>query len=293
MKASLVVHGGTWEIPSEQIEAHRVGCKAAVMAGWQVLSTGGHALDAIEAAIRVMEDDPALNAGTGSVLNLEGEVQLDAGLMEGANLQAGAVAALRTIKNPITLARRVLESEYVLIVGEGAVSFASAAGIEECIPEELVVNRQVKLWEAMRADAALGVQRAETVGAVAIDHRGNIAAGNSTGGRPFKPPGRVGDSPLVGCGFYADNALGGAACTGPGEGIIRVVLAHTAVQLLAERERAQQAAELAVQILSEKVGGRGGVIMVDRNGGVGRAFSTAAMGYAYMTEDQDEPIVGV
>ena len=293
MKASLVVHGGAWDIPPELIEAHRLGCKAAVVAGWEVLSTGGHALDAIEAAIRVMEDDPALNAGTGSVLNLEGEVQLDAGLMEGANLQAGAVAALRTIKNPITLARRVLESEYVFIAGEGAVSFASAAGIEECRPEELVVNREVKRWEAMRADAALGVQRADTVGAVAIDHRGNVSAGNSTGGRPFKHPGRVGDSPLVGSGFYADNALGGAACTGQGEGIIRVVLAHTAVQLLAERKRVQEAAELAVQIVKERVGGRGGVIMMDRNGDVGRAFNTGAMGYAYMSEDQDEPIVGV
>jgi beta-aspartyl-peptidase (threonine type) len=293
MKASLVVHGGAWEIQPELIEPHRLGCKAAVKAGWQVLSTGGPALDAIEAAIRVMEDDPALNAGTGSVLNLEGEVQLDAGLMEGANLQAGAVAALRTIKNPITLARRVLESESVFIVGEGAVSFASVAGIEECSPEELVVNREVKLWEATRADAALRVQPADTVGAVAIDYRGNIAAGNSTGGRPFKPPGRVGDSPLVGCGFYADNTLGGAACTGQGEGIIRVVLAHSAVQLLAGGERAQQAAELAVQILKEKVGVRGGVIMVDCSGNVGHAFNTGAMGYAWMSEDQDEPVVGV
>jgi len=295
----LIVHAGAWDIPPELIQAHRSGCKAALLAGWEVLSAGGHAVDAIEAAIRVMEDNPALNAGTGSVLNLEGEVQLDAGIMEGASLQAGGVGALRTIKNPITLARRVLESEYVLIVGEGAISFARAAGIEECSNEELVEERELKLWKAWRPETASrasdsdGVLRADTVGAVALDHRGNIAAGNSTGGRPLKYPGRVGDSPLVGCGLYADNALGGVACTGLGEGIIRVALAHSAVQLLQQGKHVQEAAALAVQLLQEKVGGRGGVIMVDRNGDVGHAFNTGAMAYSYMSDDQDEPIVGV
>lgn len=299
MNALLIVHGGAWDIPPDLIEAHKSGCAAALMAGWDVLSAGGPALDAIEAAVRVMEDDPALNAGTGAVLNLEGEVQLDAGIMEGASLQAGAVAAVRTVKNPITLARRVLESEYVFIVGEGAVSFARAAGIEECSNEDLVEERELRLWKARRASMASGASGAsgalgaDTVGAVAIDRRGHIAAGNSTGGRPLKPPGRVGDSPLIGCGLYADDTLGGAACTGQGEGIIRVALAHSAVQLLQQGKHVQETAELAVQLLRQKVRGRGGVIMVDRNGNVGHAFNTGAMGYAYMSEEQDEPIVGV
>lgn len=299
MKASMIVHGGAWDIPPDLIEAHKLGCRGALSAGWEILSSGGHALDAVEAAIRVMEDDPALNAGTGSVLNAEGQVQLDAGIMEGADLQAGAVAALTTVKNPITLARRVLESEHIFIVGDGATAFARAVETEECANEALVVEREFRLWEAWRAEAAPpnpGAEeglRGDTVGAVAIDRQGNIVAGNSTGGQPFKPPGRVGDSPLIGCGLYADNVLGGAACTGEGEGIIRVALAHSAVQLLNADNQVQDAAVLAVQLLKERVGARGGVIMVDRKGDLGYAFNTGVMAYAYITEERDAPVVGV
>lgn len=298
MKASLIVHGGAWDIPPELIEAHKSGCRAALLKGWEILHSGGHALDAVEAAIRVMEDAPGLNAGTGSALNAEGQVELDASIMEGAGLQAGAVAAVQTIKNPITLARRVLESEYIFIVGEGAVLFARGAGIEECSSEELVVERERRLWEAQRSEttAAQGADmslRSDTVGAVAMDRQGNIVTGNSTGGRPFKHPGRVGDSPLIGCGIYADNGLGGAACTGQGEGIIRVALAHSAVQLLKDGKPVQEAAGLAAQLLQEKVDGRGGLIMVNHQGDVGYAFNTPHMAYAYLGEDMEEPAVGI
>ena len=299
MRVSLIVHGGAWDIPPDLIEAHKSACQAALLEGWEILSSEGHALEAVEAAIRVMEDDPALNAGTGAVLNAEGQIELDAGIMEGAGLEAGAVAAVQNIRNPISVARKVLESEYVLIVGEDAVLFAGTAGMERCSREELVVDRELKLWKTLRRGVASrsqvshGPTGGDTVGAVAIDHRGDIAVGNSTGGRPFKHPGRVGDSPLVGCGLYADNTLGGAACTGEGEAIIRVVLAKTAVDLLKRGSPVREAAALAVEMLREKVNGRGGLIMVDCNGNVGYSFNTPAMAHAYMSEDQDEPVIGV
>jgi beta-aspartyl-peptidase (threonine type) len=263
------------------------------------LQAGGHALDAVEVAIRKMEDNPDLNAGTGSVLNSEGKVQLDASIMEGAELHAGAVAAVETIRNPISLSRLVLESENVFLVGEGAVQFARTAGIQECRNSELVVERELRLWEAwLRGQGTdgqgiSGDPCADTVGAVAMDDRGTVVAGDSTGGRPFKHPGRVGDSPLIGCGVYADSTVGGVACTGWGESITRVVLAKTAVDLLREGKPVREAAELAVQVLMDRVDGRGGVIMMDAKGNVGYAFSTAALARAYLTEDMDEPVAGV
>jgi beta-aspartyl-peptidase (threonine type) len=296
---SLIVHGGAWDIPDDLLEAHRVACRVALLAGWSILQSGGHALDAVEAAIRSMEDDPTLNAGTGAVLNAQGEVQLDASLMEGEHLKAGAVAAVQGIKNPISVARLVVESENVLLVAEGALRFAREAGIEECDNESLIVERERKLWQAWRKESgsrlAAGLQagRGDTVGCVALDERGTIAAGNSSGGRPFKHPGRVGDCPLVGCGIYADNLIGGAACTGVGEDIIRVVMAKFAVDLLKDGETAREAAARAVSLLKGKVDGRGGLILVDRAGEIGFAFNTVRMAYAYLTEGMGEPVVGV
>jgi beta-aspartyl-peptidase (threonine type) len=299
MAVSLIVHGGAWDIPDELIEAHKSGCKAALLEGWSILQAGGGALDAVEAVIRRMEDNPVLNAGTGAVLNARGEVQLDASIMDGQELRAGAVAAVQGISNPITLARRVLESENVLLVAEGAVEFARAAGVPECNPQELIVERELRLWEDWRREKvsldgeAPGNGIRDTVGAVALDSHGNIAAGDSTGGSPFKHPGRVGDSPLIGSGVYADNEVGGAACTGWGEGITRVVLAKTTLDLIGQGQPVQRAAELAVELLRERVDGRGGVIVVDGSGHVGFAFSTAALARAYLTEGMGVPVVGV
>jgi beta-aspartyl-peptidase (threonine type) len=299
MGPSLIVHGGAWDIPDELREAHQAGCRAALMAGWSVLRDGGHALDAVEAAIRVMEDDPALNAGTGAVLNAAGEVQLDASIMDGAQLRAGAVAAVQGIKNPISLARLVLESDNVFLVGEGAVQFGRSSGMGLCNPRELVVERELRSWEARRGEMDVGqavgsrTVVADTVGAVAVDSRGDLAAGDSTGGTPFKHPGRVGDSPLIGCGIYADNCVGGAACTGWGESITRVVLAKSALTLLEEGRSVQEAATRAVGLLKDRVAGRGGVILVDSNGDVGYAFNTAAMARGYVKEGMSEPVVGV
>jgi beta-aspartyl-peptidase (threonine type) len=299
MTVSIVVHGGAWDIPDDLVEAHELACKAALLEGWGILASGGHALDAVETAIRVMEDDPHLNAGTGSVLNAEGKVQLDASIMEGAGLSAGAVAAVEGLKNPISLARRVLESENVFLVAEGALLFAKATGMELCSEEELVVERELRLWQEWRESRAAAEGEAssyavgDTVGAVAMDERGNIAAGDSTGGRPFKHPGRVGDSPLIGCGVYADNGLGGAACTGQGESITRVVLARTALEFVRNGSPAQEAAKLAIRLLGDKVDGRGGVILIDPRGEVGFAFSTEALAHAYLMEGMQDPVVSV
>ncbi len=299
MTLSLIVHGGAWDIPDDLVEAHKVGSRAALMAGWRTLTAEGHALDAVEAAIRVMEDDPNLNAGTGAVLNFEGKVQLDASLMDGARLAAGAVAVVTGVKNPVSLARKVLESENVLLAAEGALLFAREAGVEFCAEEELVVERELRRWQAWREERAQEARNAhrpsgaDTVGAVAMDGRGNVAAGNSTGGRSFKHPGRVGDSPLVGSGIYADNRVGGAACTGWGEDIIRMVLAKTALDLVKGGRSAQEAAATAVRLLKEDVDGHGGVIVIDHTGKVGYSFNTAAMAYAYLTEGMQDPVVGV
>lgn len=252
---SLIVHGGAWPIPDEAVEDCRAGCRAALQAGWHILTRGGSAVEAVEAAIVVLEDHPVFDAGVGSHLNLDGVVELDAILMDGTSLQAGAVAAVRRVRNPIRLARRILEAgQHILLVAEGAERFAADHGFPLCSPDELIVPRERAAWA--RCQAAGGHQAAfhayapvgacsrtplqcpepsregGTVGAVARDRAGNIAAGTSTGGTCCKHPGRVGDSPLIGCGCYADSAVGGASATGWGEAIMRLVLAKSAVDLL-------------------------------------------------------------
>ena len=297
MPTALIVHGGAWDIPDELVEAHREACLAAVEAGWATLQAGGAAVDAVERAIRVMEDHPGLDAGIGSFLNAEGEVELDAGMMDGTTLDVGSVAAVHGIRHPVTLARRVMESEHVLLVGRGAERFAESQGVEHCPPALLVVPRELERWSAIHADGGFQVRSAfvragDTVGAVALDADRNIATGTSTGGTPHKPPGRVGDSPLAGCGYYADSTLGGASCTGWGEAIIRVVWAKTAVERMAQDD-AMAAARWAVEHLARKVDGLGGIILLDRQGRVGHAFSTPRMAFAYMQEGLAQPVLGI
>jgi len=252
----------------------------------------------------VLEDDPSFDAGKGSFLNAQGRVEMDASIMDGANLNTGAVAAVQCVKNPIKLARKVLDSDWALIVGEGALEFAREQGVETCNNWSLVTQQELQRWaehpgqvQNYLRDGAfysdlLGPS-GDTVGAVAMDDKGNIAAGTSTGGSNNKPCGRVGDSPQIGCGTYADNSKGGVSMTGPGELVIRVVLAKHAVDLLKEDFRAQQAADSAIQYLKARVGGVGGIIIVDHWGGVGHAKTTHMMSCAYMTEGLSEPVVEV
>jgi len=295
----IIVHGGAWSIPDDLVEPHKAGCREAALAGWRILCEGGSALDAVEAVTRVMEDDPTFDAGVGSVLNRDGVVELDAAIMDGRTLEAGAVIGLQTFANPITLARRVLESgEHVVLMGEGARRFARELGIPECDPESLIVPREREVWEQARRGEYGIVQeffgeRQDTVGAVAMDRDGNLAAGNSTGGPAYKRPGRVGDVPLIGCGSYADNDWGAACSTGHGEAITRIVMAKHAVSLLEHRFSPQITAEVTIRQMEEKIGGRAGIIMIDRKGRLGAAFNTPHMAHAWMTGELDEPVVRV
>lgn len=318
MTIALIVHGGAWNIPDDEVAANKAGCRRALDTGWMTLERGGTALDAVEAAIRVLEDDPIFDAGVGSVLNSDGIVELDAAIMEGATLRSGGIAAVRRIRNPITLARRVLESQVILLVGEGAERFAAAAGVPLCDPAELIVARERERWQTLRAQAGYQTQDAfgaagqgsdttketqgaeaptlaqpvDTVGAVALDRYGHLAAGTSTGGTANKPPGRVGDSPLIGCGLYADDLTGGCSSTGWGESIIKVLLAKTATDLIGAGRDPMDAARAAIDILGRRVGGLGGCILLDTKGRIGLAFNTPRMAYAYRADDGRE-LIGV
>jgi beta-aspartyl-peptidase (threonine type) len=290
---TIIVHGGAWDIPDALVDDHLAGVRAAAAAGGAVLRTGGTALDAVEAAVRLMEDDPIFDAGRGAFLTSDGTVELDAGLMLGATRQVGAVAAVRRVAHPITLARRVLESErFAFLVGEGATRFAAACGIELVDEAALIVARERERWDAERRDPTFDPQRAfgglpgDTVGAVALDRHGHLTAATSTGGVPFKHPGRVGDSPLPGCGYYATPA-GGASSTGYGEAILRAGLARTAVERLAPPWdlSPQEAARAALATLTALEGapvGPGGLILLDARGRPAWAFTTPRMAYAWL-----------
>jgi beta-aspartyl-peptidase (threonine type) len=295
---AIIVHGGAGAIPAEEHAAYQAGCRAAALAGFDVLRRGGSALDAIEAAIVYLEDDPAFDAGVGSYLNRDGVVQLDAGIMDGHTYQIGAVIAIERVKNPIRVARRLLAGEHTIFAGPGATAYAQASGIPLCDPEDLVSAPERERWrlecsQLVASPDASGVPGKQgTVGAVAIDRAGTIVAGTSTGGSMFKPAGRVGDSPLPGCGYYADNALAGVSSTGHGESIMRVLLARSAADLCARLE-APQAAEAAIRLLDERVGGKAGLILIDHAGRVGYAHSTPYMARAFMLEGMEEPKVGI
>ena len=294
---ALIVHGGAWDIPDDEVAAHKAGCMAALAAGWAILAAGGGALDAVEAAVRSLEDDPTYDAGVGSFLNAIGEVELDAAIMDGNTMLSGAVAAVQRVRHPITLARRVLESDYILLVGAGAESFAQGAGVELCAADDLVVDRERARWKAQQGQPGFRGRDAfraahDTVGAVALDAAGNLAAATSTGGIPNKLPGRVGDSPLLGSGLYADNETGGCSTTGWGESIMKVVLAKTVTDGLRDGSHPRAAAENGIRYLARRVGGLGGCIVLDRAGQVGWAHNTPRMAFAYRLDGQD-PLVAI
>jgi len=280
---ALIVHGGAGADPQEGREELREGIRQAVQAGWDALEAGGSSLDAVEAAVRVLEDHPRFNAGRGSVLTSAGTVEMDASIMEGNELRNGAVGSVTAIRHPISLARRILESgRHSLFVGAGAVERARAFGIPPCDPAELITERQMRRLRAVQAG---------TVGAVAMDRRGVIAAATSTGGMAGKLPGRVGDSALIGCGTYAESNLGGVSCTGDGEAIIRVVLARRALETLKSVDDPGQACRVAVDVLVEEGRGQGGLILVDWRGRTGWAHSTPLLPVGFMSPSHAAPIV--
>ncbi|MDZ4877045.1 MAG: Isoaspartyl peptidase [Chroococcidiopsis cubana SAG 39.79] len=283
MIPTIIVHGGAKTISQDKVAANNAGCIAAAEAGWIVLISGGTATEAVEAAIRVLEADPTFNASLGATLNSDGEVELDAAIMEGS-LSWGAVAAVQGIRHPISVARQIMDEKPRLLVARGAERYAADNGAEMCKKEVLIASEQWQQWQEDRKV----LDRPNTVGCVALDASGVLAAGTSTGGTTNQQSGRVGDSAVVGCGLYADNKLGACSTTGDGESIIPVVLAKTAIDLLTGDRHPDEAAQMAIDTLASKIKGEAGCILLDRQGRMGWAFNSSHMAGAYMTVGQDK-----
>jgi L-asparaginase / beta-aspartyl-peptidase len=301
-RIALAVHGGAGTIERskmtmEREQEYRAGIEHALRAGRELLDRGGSSLDAVEAAVRVLEDDPNFNAGKGSVFTSAGTNEMDAAIMDGKTLNAGAVACLEHVRNPIVLARTLMEkSKHVMIVGRRAEEFAKRNDIELVDAKYFFTQRRWdELQEAKAAEKSAaqgrkkfiisGAESRGTVGAVARDAQGNLAAATSTGGTTNKLPGRVGDSPIVGGGTYANNATCAVSCTGDGEFFIRAVVAHQ-VSALMELSGISltEAAERALAN-AQKLGGTGGLIAVDKDGNVTLPFNTSGMYRGYVGEN--------
>lgn len=286
---AIVVHGGAGRVDAARHPAIIDGCAAAAAAGFAVLAAGGRALDAVQAAVRVLEDHPELNAGLGAVLNRAGEIELDAAIVDGETLAIGAVAAVPELRRPIDLARAVLDDgEHVLLAGPAAWAFARERGFAPAEPGAMVTERQRARWAARHAPPT-GDQDGGTVGAVAVDARGHVAAATSTGGILDKRPGRVGDSPLPGAGTWADDAGGAASATGDGEAIIRIGLTRRLVDRVAAGEAIDDVAAALVGELAPRGRGHGGVIAVDPHGRVAAVHDTETMAVAVITDDGTGP----
>jgi L-asparaginase / beta-aspartyl-peptidase len=311
----FVIHGGAGtilksEMSAEREREYRAKLTEALMMGYGILKKGGGGLDAVEAAIRLMEDSPLFNAGKGAVFTNAGTNELDASIMDGKTLKAGAVASLKRIKNPISLARLVMEkSKHVMMVGEGAEAFAKQQGIE-FVPQSYFYTES--RWKALQREKAAEEeqnkaprdkkqqrQHAEmfdhaygTVGAVALDQGGNLAAGTSTGGMTNKRFGRVGDSPIIGAGTYANNRTCGISATGDGEYFIRLSVAHDLSAMLEYKGLSLQEAADAVIEKVGKLGGKGGLIAIDKSGNIAMSFNTAGM-YRGRVGRDEQPIIEI
>ena len=268
---ALLVHGGAKTIRPERAAANRAGCLAALAAGRAVLTAGGSAVNAVVAAIRVLEDDPTFNAGYGSVLNSDGEVELDAALMDGATLDVGSVAAVRGVRNPIDLAKALLRDDPVFLVGDGAARYAAEKHVELCDPG-------FHIAQEMLADEAC-----DTVGCVAFDMHGDLAAGASTGGLHGVRPGRVGDAPIPGCGLAAENGLGAVAFSGDGESILRLTLAGRLMHDLETSAPAQAAARAIGRM--PRVGGEAGCIVLGPRGEPAVAHNSQNFAFGFASQD--------
>lgn len=289
MKPSMIVHGGAWDIPDDQVEDHTDGCRRAAELGYDILARSGTALDAVEQAVSLLEDEPVFDAGRGSALNQHGQVEMDAIIMDGATLRSGAVAAIQHVFHPVQVARKVIErTPYALLAGDGALEFALSQGFDKCSEEDLLVGRELEDYREFLRTGVLRTREhfagkgTDTVGACAMDSDGHMAAATSTGGIARKLPGRVGDSPLIGSGAYADDTVGAASATGWGEKIMAVVLSKTALDFLRETSDASTACRMAIDVLQRRVSGYGGLIMISRDGSVGYSHNTPSMAMAFI-----------
>ena len=293
-KIAFAIHGGAGTIERDKMteekeKAYRAGLEKALKAGYEILQRGGSSLDAVETAIRLLEDDPHFNAAKGAVFNSEGVNELDASIMDGKTLKAGAVASVRRVKNPISLARLVMEkTPHVMLDGAGAEAFAKEQGIELVDPKYFFTQERWDALQRKKAEAKQGGSTGKkylisdqdvhgTVGAVALDQQGNLAAATSTGGTTNKRPGRIGDSPIIGAGTYANNATCAVSGTGDGEYFIRAVVGYQVSSLMQHRGLSvNAAADAAIKQVGE-LGGEGGLIAVDRNGQIAMPFNTNGM----------------
>jgi L-asparaginase / beta-aspartyl-peptidase len=329
---AFAVHGGAWQIPDDEAEAHNRGIRAALATGRRVLEGGGSALDAVTEAIALLEEDPTFDAGIGSVLNTAGQVEMDASIMDGFDLRAGAVACVREVQSPVRLARALLErGRHVFLSGDGAHEAARLLGLPMADPDSFVVERERRRLAAILDDDRFRIPDpfdhpearddvgflprlcsggspapGGTVGAVARDHRGRLAAATSTGGAPGKWPGRIGDSPVIGAGTFADDEAGACSATGWGESILRAGLASDAVRRLQPSLgggpeppdavlplHPALAARAAILWFRRRVAGLGGVLLMDRCGRVGWAFNTPRMSRGVWVEGPDQELVGL
>lgn len=290
---TVLVHGGAGDLAPGRLDRHLAGCRAAAAAGADVLRAGGRAIDAVERAVLVLEDDPCFNAATGACLNADGFIELDAAIMEGSRLRAGAVCALPPFAHPIAIARAALDDgRHVFYAGEGARRFAVEHGFTPVDSAAMTTAFARDQWAHARARDASADGRnpgtgAGTVGAVARDAGGTVASATSTGGRVNKAVGRVGDSPVLGAGTYADDDAGACSATGHGESALRVCLANSAVDMLRLRTHPEEAARAVIRSMATRVGGLGGLILVDRFGRIGLARSTPSMIWAAVGERID------
>jgi beta-aspartyl-peptidase (threonine type) len=286
----LVIHGGAGVVAPEELapegrRACREKLREAVDAGYDVLDRGGTALDAVVASVSVMEDSRLFNAGSGAVLNADGICELDAAVMDGGMLRAGSVAGLRHIKNPILLARAVMDkSAHVMLIGEGAERFAFGIGFESVANAQLQTKRRIEELERARKSPRRS-GKLGTVGCAARDRQGNLAAGTSTGGLTNKEFGRVGDSPILGAGTYANNATCALSATGEGEYFIRACAAHDVSALMEYKGASLEAATAAAIAKVAKLGGSGGMVAIDRMGVVAMPFNTVGMYRAFRLSD--------
>jgi L-asparaginase / beta-aspartyl-peptidase len=298
-KIGLVVHGGAGtmergKMSSQHEREYRAGIESALRAGWEILQRGGSALDATEAAVRTFEDDPLFNAGKGSVFNADGVNEMDAAIMDGKTLRAGAVANLQHVKNPINLARLVMEkSPHVLMAGEGAERFAKEHGVELVDAKYFFTQNRWDAFQKTKAAEKAGGSGDKrffltdqdlhgTVGAVALDRNGNLAAATSTGGKTNKLSGRIGDTPVIGAGTYANNATCAVSGTGDGEFFIMATAAHDVSALMEYSHKTLEQAGLAVINKVGKLGGSGGLIAIDKNGKITLPFNTSGMYRGYV-----------
>jgi beta-aspartyl-peptidase (threonine type) len=311
---ALAIHGGAAvlnqaEMNSAREKGYREGLSAALAAGETVLQATGSALDAVQAAVIALEDDPLFNAGKGAALNALGAAELDAAIMDGATLRVGAVTQIHRVRNPIGLARAILEeSAHVFLAGDGAEAYAREHGLAMVSPDYFIVDHRQKHLAAVKAQLArnggFGTQTRPkpiemeepafgTVGAVALDQKGNLAAATSTGGMSAKQPGRVGDSPIVGAGTYADNQTCAVSATGHGEWFIRTVVAHdVAARVGYLRQPLQDAAAAVIMDKLKKLGGAGGLIAIDANGSIAMPFNTLGM-YRASVRAGEAPMVAI